>query len=556
VLLESKYTCMRTHPLSMFLPGFEVMHMHYHGNHLTIDAAPTAPSVACPTCAATTSSVHSYYRRTPRDLPVFGAAVKLQLHVRRFRCKNPACAVRTFSEPLPALLPPRAHRTHRFTEHLRALALALGGEAGARYAACAGISVSPDTLLRVTRAIVLPERPTPRVLSVDDWALRKGRLYGTILVDGETHRPIDLIKDRTAEQFAAWLTEHNPTAIEVITRDRSRDYALGAEQAVPHACQVADRWHLLRNLSDMLDRMLVRLRTSLQQRLTAARMTQGVTSAALSIYDRETRRAHGDQQRQQHRDAARAVLHSQIHALHEQGAKIIQIARQLHISRQTVRRYLSSTTYPETVRRPRQRSILDPYAAYLHGRWAAGCQQTKDLLAEIQAQGYRGSVRPLVQWTMLRRELQRKDEPQPETRDAAGNDLPDRLPATRRLVWQVLQPTTALEPAEQRLVAELLAEPELAVTYALAQRFRRMVQQRQPEELDRWLTDARTSGIRELETFAEGLQREYDSIKAALELPYSNGPTEGQVTRLKQLRRAMYGRGSFELIRKRFLATA
>lgn len=548
---------MSDHPLSRFLPGFAVTQFDDHTTPLTITAIATAAAAPCPQCAVSSAAVHSYYWRTPRDLPIFEAAVHLRLRVRRFRCGNSGCATRTFSEPLPALLAPRAQRTLRCTERLRRIALALGGEAGARHATATGLGVSAATLLRITRAIVLPAYPTPRVLGVDDWALRKGRLYGTILVDHETHQPIDLIEGRTAEQFAAWLETHNPTAIEIITRDRSRDYANGSTLAAPQARQVADRWHLLRNMTDMLERILVRLRPTLQHRLTAAGdVHTGTAPAPLAITARDTRRARGDQQRQHDSRACRQALYAEIHALHAQGAKIIQIARHLQISRQTVRRYVRSSTCPLPALRAPQPSILDPYAAYLHGRWEAGCHGTKQLFKEIQAQGYRGSIRPLVQWTMLRR-AQTEHHADPTLAESQPiTALPNRLPPTRQVIWQLIQPTTTPTDENQRLLAELLIEPELATTYALVQRFRAMVQQRDAGAFDAWLADAQAAGVPEIVTFAEGLKREHASISAALELPYSNGPVEGQVTRLKQLRRAMYGRGSFDLVRKRFLAAA
>lgn len=352
-------------------------------------AAAIAASAICPACGHESDRVHSYYTRTPRDLPITGQTVRLTLHLRRFRCLDSACTTVTFSERLPDFLAPFAQRTVRVTTALTDLGIALGGEAGARQAKRTGIGTSPDTLLRLTRqAAVITHLTGPRVLGVDDFALRKGRVYGTILVDGESHRPIDLLPDRTAETLATWLQSH--PGVEVITRDRATEYARGATDGAPQAVQVADRWHLLGNLRKTLERMLDRLCTQLQQQEVEQVSTQAEHLQPLSIYDRETRRSAQDHVRQQQRAVKRLTLYTGVQELHAKGTPIIEIARQLHISRQTVRCYQAAEQVPQSEPRRRQPSKLDPYVAYLQERWDAGCRETKQLWEEITMQGYRG----------------------------------------------------------------------------------------------------------------------------------------------------------------------
>jgi len=238
------------------LPGFCVEQINRTENHIVITARATFPTACCPGCQQPSSRVHSYYTRSPKDLPSSGRPVALVLRVRHFRCANAVCPRKTFAEPLPNLLLPHAQRTSRLQENLRALGEVEGFEAGAQVSKRQGMACSAETLLRLVRHAALPASPAVKVLGVDEWAWRKGQSYGTMLVDLERHAPIDVLEDASADSFAAWLKQHK--SVQLITRDRAGTYADGAAKGAPKATQIADRWHLLRNLGAALEKGLAR----------------------------------------------------------------------------------------------------------------------------------------------------------------------------------------------------------------------------------------------------------------------------------------------------------
>lgn len=489
-------------------------------NRLSLTATATTPAADCPHCGCASTRVHSHYTRTPRDLPLVGYAVRLVLHVRRFRCLNPACPAVTFAERLPALLAPSAQRTKRLTDALLDLGLAFGAEAGCRQSLRSSMPASPTTILRLVHRAPVQPRPPPRVLGIDDFALCRGRVYGTILVDGDTHRVVDLLPERTAETVATWLENH--PGVEIITRDRSTEYARGATEGAPQAVQVADRWHVLGNLREALERMLDRLRPQLQNHSAASAAGD---SSPISIADRDTRRGTKDQVRQQASRARRYARYAQV------------------------------------------KQLQADYVAYLQERWDAGCHDNRQLLEALREHGYRGSVRPIVQWTMLRRPLLPNYRPPPGRRPARHVELfvpPDQkaketsssssLQASRRLVWLLLHADEQLDDEAKQLRTRLCQLPEMALAQKLTQQFRALMREKAGEGLSIWLETCQSSGISELVSFAEGLQREEPIIRAAIESPHSNGVTEGHVNRLKMIKRTAYGRASFELLRRRVLA--
>jgi transposase len=238
---------------------------------VTLSLTATTPTVPCPRCEERAHAVHSRYTRTIADLPIGARRVRLQVHVRRFFCRNVACGRRIFCERLTSLAPAYRRQTDGLYHALQQIGLTLGGKAGARLATTLHMPTSWMTVLRRVRTLPPRTNPTPRVLGVDDWSWRRGRRWGTILVDLEQHRPVDLLPDRTAAALAAWLTAH--PGVDIISRDRGGAYADGARQGAPHAVQVADRFHVVKNIGACFEQFLQRKRVDLRHAALAAAAT-------------------------------------------------------------------------------------------------------------------------------------------------------------------------------------------------------------------------------------------------------------------------------------------
>jgi hypothetical protein len=325
----------------------------------------TRPEAFCPTCLTPSHAVHSWYRRHPADLPSLGHAVCLDLLVRRFYCRNPACPRQTFAEPLPELLSRRARRTRRLATAQGQVGVTCGGEAGARLLQRLAMPTSADTVLRLVRALPLPLNETPRAVGVDDWALKKGQTYGTLLVDLETRRVADLLPDRTAPTLAAWLQARG--SVEVVARDRSSEYARGATLGAPEAVQVADRWHLLDNLRQMLARWLAGIHGR-PGKLPSVRGNEGRPGQRTGAYPRTRAEAAAKAQSRARRVARYEEVRRRVRA----GEKLLAISRAMGLARGTVRRYASAQSFPERAARVPLASKLDPYLEHLEARRAAG----------------------------------------------------------------------------------------------------------------------------------------------------------------------------------------
>jgi transposase len=528
------------------LPAFAGLHLDSlvtTDTTIIITASVAAATAVCPSCCQSSKRIHSTYLRHPRDLPWGGRPVQLLLQVRRFFCDTPACPRTTFAEQVTGLTRPYAQRTVALNAALQTLGLALGGEAGAVVGGKLGMLGSADTILRQVRALTPEPQPPPRVVGIDDWAIRKGQRYGSILIDLERHRPIALLPEHAAAPIAKWFEEH-PT-IEIVARDRASIYAEALAKGAPHAQQVADRWHLTQNVGSALQDLLARHTSALREvarQLTAERMPPAAVLVAPAQLPSFQPPGHivGPVELRQHQFAEAKRLHAE-------GWSYRRIAEELQLNRRTVVRYVQAEQLPRRVL-PQSTSSVTPYLAYLRERWAAGCQQGTQLLAELQARGYRGSL------SSIYRALKafRTGDGRRLSSDMVVERVAIRSP--RQAMWLLVREEKDVSDEDAAYRRALCAyEPTIAQAAALAQRFLRMIRERQAEALEGWLSDAEASDIKELRGLAQSLRRDYAAVQMALASEWNNGQTEGHVNRLKMIKRTMYGRAGFDLLRNRVL---
>lgn len=511
---------------------------------LTIFVRSVQKLARCPACQKVSDKRHSRYERRLADLPWQGVAVNLCLSVRRFFCTNDFCRRKIFAERLPKVAADFARRTLRLNESLTALAFALGGEAGRRLAEKLGLLISADTLLRRIRQTAdrLPE--TPRVLGIDDFAFLKRHTYGTILVDLESRAPVDLLPDRESETVSGWLKAH--PGVEIVSRDRSMQYAEGVTLGAPKAEQVADRWHLLKNIVDVLKEFLSQHTAEFHKARQVIIKRQGKPAEAIKMpIDRRTRAKEQTRQK-------RLELYQKVQTLKKNGCTQNEIVRRLGISKQYVRRLIHAEFFPERSPFPPRRTSVDKYADYLYRRWADGCQNATQLWRELKEQGFPGVLGAVTRDVRLRM----RDPTEIKRHYLHRARLPAikmPLPSARRAAWLFLKNEDELTEEEQLFVIEILkSSAEIRQAVTLTKKFQELVRERKIELLENWLSDAEKLGTK-WKNFSKGLRQDFKAVTAALTSEWSNGQVEGQVNRLKFLKRQMYGRAKFDLLRARVL---
>ncbi|HLH60740.1 MAG TPA: ISL3 family transposase [Ktedonobacteraceae bacterium] len=519
---------------------------------ITAVVTTTAEEAACPLCHQYSARIHARYTRMIADLPWMGCAVRLELQLRRFFCPNSECTRQIFTERLPSVVAPYARRTTRLTDIFTLIGFALGGEAGKRLGEGMGLPTSPDTLLRLIRAQPEEQVPTPRVLGIDDFSFCKRKTYGTILLDLERRIPIDVLPDREAATLEKWLKEH--TGVEIISRDRGGPYAEGARKGAPDAQQVADRWHLLANLSEALKTFFARKQAQLKALVKKPPETfateeekqlpawyTGQTDRKVKMYD-----AHHQE---------RVERSQKVHELRAQGAELTLIAHQVGISRTTVNKYLNMEHPPARKTGKRSGSVIDPYKEYLVKRWNDGVRNAQQVYRELKEMGYTGSDQPIERYyVQFRKEKDFRKFKQVDPTLETPVNAPKRPPTASQVApWITFKEDQRLEWQKKYLAQLCEADQEIREANELIQEFTTMLRERKGERFDAWLEKVEQQGISELRGFAQSLKKDYNAVKAGLTLVWSQGPVEGHVHRLKLIKRQAYGRASFQTLRKRVL---
>jgi transposase len=467
----------------------------------------------------------------------------LRVRVRRLRCTNNMCTRAIFAERLPALAAVKARRSDRLRTIQQEIGLALGGQPAARLSQHLALPVSTSTVLRLIRAKPIPAPETPRVVGIDDWAWRRGTRYGTIICDLERGRVIDLLPDREADTVADWLRHH--PGIEVVARDRAGAYADAVRRGAPEARQVADRWHVLRNLGDALQ-------------TAAEKHRKGVRAAALrvagSLHAEKAKAAPKPQGTAEERQRAarrqrRQDMYDDIVRLHDRDLTKPQIASAVGLSVPAIYRWLKAGGPPRHHKPPKSRFALSRACVkHLETRWAEGCRNATRLWRELRQRGLKASERTVRRWAQDRRHGPSTLSEDPVVLVAAAWPAPSK----RRCARLLTMTDAELDANERAFVTHLaVTAPKLIKAAELAKEFSAMIKNRTPEALDPWLKAAVGT---ELASFAQGLERDGDAVRAALAEPWSTSPVEGQINRLKMLKRQMYGRAKYDLLRCRVLA--
>ncbi|MGF1492698.1 MAG: ISL3 family transposase [Microcoleaceae cyanobacterium] len=551
--------------LQSFLPSQSLLHLDsytvdHSNNQLRLNLSSTQVVVPCPLCGELTQRVHSRYERTLADVPCVQFNLSLVVQVCKFFCLNSECRRRIFTERLPEVAEPWARKTVRLMKRLQWIGLSLGGAAGARLGNRLGYDGCGSTLLNQVQKVALPEFETPRILGVDDFAWRKGHHYGTILVDLETHQPIALLADRKAETLVEWLQAHPGT--EILSRDRSKTYRKAMNQGAEAAIQVADRFHLVQNLSETLERAFASYRAELNQaEHSQHQAVVANTSEEVVVVSPQPTAIEQAQQQIQANHQQRLEQQKKIKALRAQLWSTAAIAQEVGVSVRTVGRYLAAPDFPETpVHRPTfGRSLLDPYKPQVLEWWNSGITESSIVLQRLQLAGYEGSLRTLQRYL----KGVRKAQGLPPARVQLTQSLPKVVdpqspPFTpRQLAYLVVLKPENRQPEETSLLERLTQQhPDLALLLQLADEFLQLLRQRCADGFDDWLMKAMGCPIKSLRSFASGLFDDYAAVKASMSIEVSNGAVEGLNNKLKMLKRQMYGRAGLDLLAKRLILAA
>jgi transposase len=506
---------------------------------------------ACSACGQVSERVHGWYQRTVRDCAVAGTAVRLQIRVRRFRCVNTSCPAVTFVEQVAGLTAPHSRFTPLLRGQLIGIGLALAGRAGARLATLLGTAVGRDTLLRLVKSLPEPGSGPVRVLGVDDFAVRRGRRYGTILMDLDSGRVLDLLEGRDSDTLAGWLREH--PGVEVICRDRAGSYADGARTGAPAAIQVADRFHLWQNLMQAVEKTVNAHRAHLvldnlpppgqdrplrqgdgPGRLVNAGATLVTDGAAPAVAQPVVEKRIIARWREQH---------AAVHRLRRQGLSKAAIGRQVGLHPATVRKLLGSSLEELTAKTEQRAHLVDQWIPHLHQRWNEGERNATNLFREIQQLGYPGGELAVQRY--LRR-----------FRDGRGHArIPPSKPVPIRKVtaWIMTHPDH-LTAADRAVLTQITDGAEALDRLAGHVRdFAVMITTREGIGIDAWITQVETDTLPALTAFAQHLRHDLTAVRNGLTLTHSSGAVEGTINRLKMLKRQMFGRASLHLLRQRMI---
>lgn len=508
----------------------------------------------CPLCGKYSNRVHDYYFRTISDLPIFQSKTIILLKTRKFKCVNKQCQRKVFSEQTPAILR-YSRRTERADKLLETLAIELTGRLGSIVSKQLNLTVSSSTMTRIAHNLPLPDIVQPKVLGVDDWAYRKGVSYGTILIDMETSRPIDLLPSRDGQVLKDWLITYND--VKIVSRDRASSYAAAIIEACPSAIQIADRFHLLMNLSDALDTYFKSISRRIKSLITdkttdflelpkkvPVNIREETKEDQLVLTAQESIDAKVDQ---------RMDTFLKVKELQAKGTPIKRIATDLRMSRNTVKSYFSQESL-SPIKSSRSTNI-EVFTDLIIARLGESGHKLMDIFREIKKLGYTGGrtqgcyhIKRIKEYheieTLGYKEI---------TRPKISYIKPL---SSRKLAKYIGCNLMDIKDYHERFYFQTLLDniTEIRVVRKLVQIFKTMLA-RGCGNIKRWIDFVKHSKYKlaGLKTFARGLLSDIEAVEHGINMHWNNGAVEGHVNRIKSIKRVMYGRASFELLRKKVI---
>lgn len=511
---------------------FEVMAVQRMNDKVVLSVQSITKFCPCPGCDISSNKLHSYYYREIKDLPAFNHKVCLHVRARKWYCLNMDCNRKIFTERFEHHFKRYKRTSDRLREKLLKIALMVGGNPGQRLCYTLNIITSSSTLIRLIHGQDVPAPAIAHAVGIDDWAFKKGINYGTAIVDLEQHRIVDLLPDREALTIENWFKARPEVA--VVTRDRFSRYAAGVTNGAPDAIQVADRWHLLKNMGDALHKLLERKR----QQIIALQIQD---DAQVPENDQVE---PSDHQKQEQNLSPRHLLLQQVTKMYAEGKGLKTIARTLGISRNTARKYIHLHEPPQ--KKGIKTTNLTSFSEYLQTRMQENAEvETIQLFQEIKAMGYNGGRSILYSY------LKKYSKQRNRTRLM-------KLPAvswrTAKVKVLLCKKDELLQEKDLELVRDICEKSaEIDRARQLANKFREIMDNKHGHLLTHWISEVEQSCVQEMKGFARGLLSDYEAVVNALTLPWSNGQVEGQINKLKTIKRQMYGRAGFELLRKRVI---
>ncbi len=498
----------------------------------------TSSTALCPRCGTPGSRVHSRYVRTIADIAFGERGLVLKLQVRKWICCEPSCSQRIFAERFPEMVQRHARMTDRLVKALQSIGVTTNGADAARIALSLGMPTTAKTIIRRVLQLPLSSEGEVAKVGIDEWAWKKGQHYGTILVDLEKRRVVQLLAERSVETSTAWFRKH--PEIDLVSRDRGKIFQEAATEGAPQAKQAVDRFHLQKNFAEALEKFFRKqeraLKKATQRRTGKTRSAEG--TAVPEKVARERRARHRQ----------RVSIHKRIWKLYRQGCHKEQIAQLVGVSSRRVYRVLEQETPPPPRRRARSSSIVDPYLSYLTSRWNQGCHNVAQLYEEIVAQGYTGTQRTL----QMRLRPFRPKVARPVSKQTVIWDKP---PSSRGVALMIVRPEQSRTRAQTAYLDQLIQSDEtIAVVFKLAQDFGRLLRKREGQaRLERWKATVRASGIAELIAFVDGLADDAEAVANGCSLTWNNGMVEGFGNYVKAIKRSSYGQAGFPLLQRRVL---